>query len=76
MLFLRSDDVPEAGRLHLDICPTDRDQTEELERILSLGAAPTTVVPSGSWHVLADPEGNEFCLMSKRVAPEPEDFHD
>lgn len=76
ILFLRSDNVPRSGTLHLDLCPTDRSQLEELERLLSLGATPTDVVPSGSWHVLADPEGNKFCLMSKRIAPEPEDFHD
>jgi catechol-2,3-dioxygenase len=77
MLFQRTDDaVPGAGTLHLDLCPTDRDQMEELERLLSLGATPTDVVPSGSWHVLADPEGNTFCLMAHRIAPEPEAFHD
>lgn len=77
MLFLRTDDdVPGSGTLHFDLCPTDSDQTEELERLLSLGATSTDVVPSGSWHVLADPEGNRFCLMANRIAPEPEDFHD
>ncbi len=77
MLFLRTDDdVPGAGTLHFDLCPTDRGQEEELERLLLLGATPTDVVPSGSWHVLADPEGNMFCLMANRIAPEPEDFHD
>lgn len=77
ILFVRTgDDVPGAGTLHFDLCPTDSGQREELERLLALGATPTDVVPSGSWHVLADPEGNRFCLMAKRIAPEPEDFHD
>ncbi|XKH52072.1 VOC family protein [Citricoccus nitrophenolicus] len=76
MLFLRTDDdLPGAGTLHFDLCPTDGGQMDELERFLSLGATPTDVVPSGSWHVLADPEGNKFCLMARRIAPEPDDFH-
>lgn len=76
ILFVRSDDVPGSGALHFDLCPTDGSQLEELERLLSLGAKPTDVVPSGSWHVLADPEDNMFCLMANRIVPEPEDFHD
>lgn len=77
MLFLRTDDdVRGTETLHFDLCPTDSGQAEELERLLSLGATPTDAVPSGSWHVLADPEGNKFCLMAKRIAPEPADFHD
>ena len=75
MLFERSDDTLTDGTLHLDLCPTDRSQADELERLASLGAKLTDVVPSGSWHVLADPEGNKFCLMAKRVPAEPEDFH-
>jgi hypothetical protein len=31
-------------------------------------------VVGGSWVVLEDPEGNEFCLMSKRIPPESEPF--
>src|SRR6185437_5333231 len=60
--------VPEGkavkNRLHLDVNATDRDQAAELERLLALGAVPTDVGqgPDVSWHVLADPEGNEFCL--------------
>ena len=58
-------------RLHLDVNATDRDQAEELERLLALGARPADVGQTGeeSWHVLADPEGNEFCLLRRRVAP-------
>ncbi|WP_181274499.1 VOC family protein [Brevibacterium oceani] len=75
ILFERSDDNPGDGALHLDLCPTDRSQADELERLLSLGAKPTDVVPSGCWHVLADPEDNKFCLMAKRIPAEPADFH-
>ncbi|GAA3001254.1 VOC family protein [Actinokineospora diospyrosa] len=56
-------------RLHIDVSPTDRDQEAELERLLEVGARFADVGQSGeeSWHVLADPEGNEFCLLRKRV---------
>ncbi|WP_299569107.1 VOC family protein [uncultured Williamsia sp.] len=56
-------------RLHLDVNPTDRDQDAELERLLALGARTADVGQTGeeSWHVLADPEGNEFCLLRARI---------
>ncbi|RST17361.1 VOC family protein [Streptomyces sp. WAC05374] len=64
---------PRAGklRLHIDVSATDRDQEAELARLLALGAEPADVGQSGteSWHVLADPEGNEFCLLRSRVRP-------
>jgi len=55
-------------RLHLDVSPTDRDQAAELDRLLELGARPVDVGQTGAadWHVLADPEGNEFCLLRSR----------
>ena len=56
------------NRLHLDFRPVDRDA--EVERFLSLGATRVDVgqgdVP---WVVLADPEGNEFCVLGPRRAP-------
>jgi hypothetical protein len=58
------------------VCPTDRSQAEELDRLLGLGARRSSLVGSGSWVVLEDPEGHEFCLMSKRIPPEPDPFHD
>jgi hypothetical protein len=60
----------------VDVCPTDGDQGQELARLLALGARRSTIVGSGSWVVLEDPEGNEFCLMSTRIPPEPEPFHE
>jgi catechol-2,3-dioxygenase len=77
LLFIR---VPEGkaakNRMHFDVCPTDRGQAEELDRLLALGARRSErIVGSGSWIVLEDPEGNEFCLMSKRIPAEPEPFH-
>ena len=58
-------------RLHIDVNATDRDQDAELERLLRLGARPADVGQTGEepWHVLADPEGNEFCLLKARLAP-------
>ncbi len=62
---------PAKPRLHIDVNATDRDQDAELERLLALGARPTDVGQTGqeSWHVLADPEGNEFCLLRARLDP-------
>jgi catechol 2,3-dioxygenase-like lactoylglutathione lyase family enzyme len=57
---------PKAGknRLHLDVNPTGCSQDEELARLLSLGAVEVDVGQGEqTWVVLADPEGNEFCLL-------------
>lgn len=63
------DPTPGKLRWHVDVSPTDRDQDDELERLLALGARPADVGQTGeeSWHVLADPEGNVFCLLRRRV---------
>jgi hypothetical protein len=70
--LLRSDE-PKTGhaRLHIDVNATDRDQDAELERLLALGARPADVGQTGDepWQVLADPEGNEFCLLRTRLSP-------
>lgn len=60
---------PSKPRLHIDVNATDRDQDAELERLLALGARPADIGQTGeeSWHVLADPEGNEFCLLRERL---------
>jgi len=67
LLFI---EVPERktvkNRLHLDLVPAEGTRDQELERLLALGAR---VVddrrrPDGAgWVVLADPEGNEFCIL-------------
>ena len=65
LLFLA---VPEAksgkNRIHLDLRPDD--QASELERLEALGATPVSVGQTGleGWVILADPEGNEFCVLS------------
>jgi catechol 2,3-dioxygenase-like lactoylglutathione lyase family enzyme len=65
------DPTPGKNRLHLDVNATDRDQDAELQRLLDLGATRADVGQTGeeSWHVLADPEGNEFCLLRDQIAP-------
>ena len=56
------------NRLHLDLCPSGVDQAEELDRLLALGATRVDVGQGDApWIVLADPEGNEFCLLARRV---------
>jgi catechol 2,3-dioxygenase-like lactoylglutathione lyase family enzyme len=66
-----ADPTPGKPRLHIDVNATDRDQDAELQRLLDLGAVPADVGQSGDegWHVLADPEGNPFCLLRRRLAP-------
>jgi hypothetical protein len=54
------------NRLHVDVRPPDgSDQATELDRLLALGAVQVDIGqgPDATWHVLADPEGNEFCLL-------------
>jgi len=56
------------GRVHLDLAPQiDDDHASEVERLLALGARRVDIgqgdVP---WEVLADPDGNEFCLLTPR----------
>ncbi|WP_369142227.1 VOC family protein [Streptomyces sp. R44] len=72
-LVLSPSSEPRTGklRLHIDVNATDRDQDAELERLLALGAEPVDIGQTGAenWHVLADPEGNEFCLLHRRLKP-------
>jgi catechol 2,3-dioxygenase-like lactoylglutathione lyase family enzyme len=52
-------------RLHLDLRPRDSDLEAEVDRLLGLGAVRADVGQSGDegFTVLADPEGNEFCVL-------------
>ncbi|WP_069769198.1 VOC family protein [Streptomyces sp. LUP30] len=65
LLFQR---VPEAktvkNRLHIDLHPGAERRADEVERLRGLGASVLQEVkePSGAWTVMADPEGNEFCV--------------
>jgi predicted enzyme related to lactoylglutathione lyase len=60
------------NRLHIDVSPAaGSDQSTELARLVALGATPVDVGPGEAagctWVVLADPEGNEFCLLRDPV---------
>lgn len=57
------------NRVHIDVSPTDRTRDEEVERLLALGATRADVGQGDdvSWVVLADPEGNEFCVLGSQV---------
>lgn len=65
--------VPESktvkNRLHLDLRADGMTTSDERERLLSLGARRTDVGQGAdaTWVVLSDPEGNEFCLLSRSV---------
>ncbi|MFI6565334.1 VOC family protein [Streptomyces sp. NPDC050534] len=65
LLFQR---VPEPksvkNRLHLDLHPGEGRRDGEVERLEGLGASVLRQVkePAGEWVVMADPEGNEFCV--------------
>ena len=78
MLFI---EVPEGktvkNRIHFDLWPTDRTMNEEVDRLFAAGA---TLVhdlrdqhgPGTGWVTLADPEGNEFCVLrSESERPDP-----
>jgi len=71
LLFSRSTDPKnDKLRLHIDVSATDRDQEAELARLLQLGAKKIDIGQGDvSWHVLADPEGHEFCLLRGRAQP-------
>jgi hypothetical protein len=65
--------VPEGktvkNRLHIDLAPhTSDDRDAEIARLLSMGATRVNVGQTGEegWDVFADPEGNEFCVLSSR----------
>jgi hypothetical protein len=73
-LDIRANDDPKTTKLrvHLDIAPfADDDQATELDRLLALGATPLDIGQATwgtrlTWHVLADPQSNELCLLSSR----------
>jgi predicted enzyme related to lactoylglutathione lyase len=53
------------NRVHLDITTEAQDRDQEIDRLLGLGAQRVDIGQTGkeSWTVLADPEGNEFCVI-------------
>jgi predicted enzyme related to lactoylglutathione lyase len=63
------DDKIIKNRVHLDLTATAEERDAEIERLLSLGARRVDVGQAGdeSWTVLADPEGNEFCVVRPKT---------
>jgi predicted enzyme related to lactoylglutathione lyase len=57
------------NRLHLDLTTSADDRDAEIERLLALGARRVDIGQTGdeSWTVLADPEGNEFCVVRPKT---------
>jgi hypothetical protein len=72
LLFITVPDTKQVkNRVHLDLRPADRSREEEFERVIGLGAVFLADFrrPDGSgWITLADPEGNEFCILSGQPA--------
>jgi catechol 2,3-dioxygenase-like lactoylglutathione lyase family enzyme len=71
VLFAQNPDAKVAkNRLHLDLRPGD--QAAEVERVLALGATHVDIGQGDvTWVVLADPEGNEFCIL-RALRPDEE----
>jgi Glyoxalase-like domain len=63
-LFLAvPDDKVVKNRIHFDFTPDD--QQAEVDRLIALGARPVDIGQrEQTWVVLADPEGNEFCVLA------------
>jgi catechol 2,3-dioxygenase-like lactoylglutathione lyase family enzyme len=80
ILFLRTDDPkPVKNRIHFDVSPVaGSDRDTEVERLERLGASRIDIGQPDdvSWVVMADPDGNEFCVMSTVIPPEPHAFHE
>ena len=53
------------NRVHLDLTTSAEDRDQEIARLIALGARRVDIGQTGaeSWTVLADPEGNEFCVI-------------
>jgi len=68
LLFVRNNDAKtQKNRLHLDL--NRDDQTHEVQRLLDLGARRVDIGQrDDNWVVLADPEGNEFCVLSPQTS--------
>ncbi len=67
LLFIEVPDSKQGkNRIHLDLRPAEGTRDAELARLIELGAAVVADRrnPDGTgWVVLADPEGNEFCIL-------------
>jgi predicted enzyme related to lactoylglutathione lyase len=64
-----TDEKQVKNRLHLDLTPGPAGREAEVDRIVALGARRVDIGQTGteSWTVLADPEGNEFCVLRPKT---------
>jgi catechol 2,3-dioxygenase-like lactoylglutathione lyase family enzyme len=70
--FIRvPEDKATKNRLHLDVSPVDSGTADEVARLRQLGATEVDLGQGSdrSWVVMADPEGNEFCVL-RTLAPQ------
>lgn len=73
ILFIEVPDVElPAKRIHFDLRPREGTRDEEIERVLALGATQVDdqrgqYGPGTGWVVLADPEGNQFCILRSQA---------
>ncbi len=71
LLFIEVPDVKQVkNRIHFDLRPSEGTRDQELVRLLELGARQVADLrrPDGTgWVVLADPEGNEFCILRSKA---------
>jgi len=69
LLFIEVPDVKQTkNRIHFDLRPSAGTRDEEVDRVLALGATQVDdqrdhYGPGVGWMVMADPEGNEFCVL-------------
>ncbi len=67
LLFIEVDELRSSdGRIHLDLAPSDRRRDDEIDRVIALGAtkvADRRNPDRTGWMVLADPDGNHFCIL-------------
>lgn len=58
------------NRVHLDLTTEAEDRDAEINRLEALGASRVAIGQTGSesWTVLADPEGNEFCVVRPKAS--------
>jgi hypothetical protein len=68
LVFVSNDEPKRVkNRVHIDVNPRGCDQAEEVQRLIGLGARHVDIGQGRqTWVVLADPEGNEFCVLRER----------
>jgi hypothetical protein len=77
VLFIEVPDVKQVkNRLHFDLRPEERTRDDEVQWALSIGATEVDdqrnhYGPGIGWMVMADPEGNEFCILRSRAELPP-----